>query len=294
MSTTQSYASTAFAGIVCLGALLCFGINHSIAVRNRQALSQLRKYQAREKTIQRISITPFPPMESVHIPVVTYHYVETESPNDVIKRKLTTNPIEFEREIKVLLDAGYTTYFAKDIPRLMRGEIPLSKHNVVLTFDDGYEDFYTIVWPLLKTYRIKGTVFVIPNYLNREGFLTSDQLKELARSEFVEIGAHTMDHVGLGYTNSEIAKFQITQSKKTLEEIIKKPVETFAYPFGSYISDTIEMVKEASFSAAFTTFNSTLIEQKNILAIPRIRSGYLATPRVTETLEQLLKIRAKN
>jgi len=278
------------AAICCGLASVMFAKSYGIQTQNTAILSQNTTDNI--PTISS-SLSPTPPLIqitpiSVNIPVVMYHYVEFVPTSDPAKQKLSINPIEFERQVKELTDTGYTTYFVKEIPRLVKGEIPISSHSAILTFDDGYEDFYSVVWPILKKYNIKGTVYVINNFLGKVGFLSKEQLIELANSDVVEIGAHTMDHINLKGVNDPIAKYQVTESKQDLESIIGAPIETFAYPFGGYRDELASLMKEASLSAVVTTTKGTFINSNNLFTIPRVRAGLLTRGSVSTALTQLI------
>ncbi len=87
-------------------------------------------------------------------------------------------------------------------------------------------------------------------------FLSAEQIKEM-HSSGMTIGAHTHSHPILSKENNSVALNEIKQSKDILEQIIKEPVDYFAYPNGKYDRDFghqhIEMVRSLGFKAAFST-----------------------------------------
>ena len=148
---------------------------------------------------------------------------------DTIRRSLTIPPDLFEKQLQTITENNIPTYFVRDIPDIFTGDKEyIADPSVILTFDDGYQDFYTVVFPLLKKYNVKATVYVINRFLDWKDFLTTKQLKELSESSLVEIGAHTLNHAYLKSISKKIAVYQIVESKRELEELLGKPVETFA------------------------------------------------------------------
>lgn len=275
-----------FAGII----VLCIIIASLYFFRlGQQKLVSVVKQTAVVPTMIPVTPTPVPP-GSIHLPIIMYHYVEyIKETNDLVKKKLTINPGLFEQQLHSFQQEGYITYFVKEIPDILAGKIQLSGRSVVLTFDDGYGDFYSDVVPLLEKYHMKATEYVINDYIGRKGFLTKKELVELAKNPLVEIGAHTLDHVYLKTVPDSLARKQITESKKQLEDLLGVPVETFAYPYGAVGPDTPEFVKEASFSAAVGTNFGQIHSKETIFTLTRIRAGYLVPGRIAQILDKIQK-----
>jgi hypothetical protein len=66
---------------------------------------------------------------------------------------------------------------------------------------------------------------------------------------------------------------EILGSKRQLEEIVGRPVTSFAYPFGrigDYTSDTMMLLREAGFDRACTTYRATVLARTDPLQMPRI------------------------
>ena len=212
------------------------------------------------------------------LPIIMYHYVEgIKDVNDKIRNGLTINPYLFEAQLKTLADNNYKTYFVKEIPGLLKDPKAVASRSAVLTFDDGYEDFYSVVAPLLEKYKVKGTVYVINDFVDRRNFLTTQELKELAKNPYVEIGSHTLDHVYLKGMAKEIATRQIIESKKQLEKTIGRPVRTFAYPYGAFDQQAIDIVKNATFSAAVSVIPGSHHTKDSLYYLFRIRAGRLGS-----------------
>jgi peptidoglycan/xylan/chitin deacetylase (PgdA/CDA1 family) len=87
--------------------------------------------------------------------------------------------------------------------------------------------------------------------------LTLDELKTLAASPLIEIGGHTMSHPTLALTPIDEQYREIAGCRRALQDAVNKPIDAFAYPYGSliqdYSPDTVAVVKETAFTLAFTT-----------------------------------------
>lgn len=224
------------------------------------------------------------------IPIIMYHYVEyVKDINDTIRKKLDISPNLFEGELKALNEANYKWYFARDIPEILSGKVITAPKSIVLTFDDGYEDFYTDVYPILKKYQAKATIYVINDFINRKGFLTDNELQELAKSDLIEIGSHTLDHLYLKTVSRVIAEKQIKESKKLLEDKLGIKIMTFAYPYGAFNQDTVNIVTDAGFTAAVSVIPGSLQSETNLMYLSRIRPGIFLPKTIVSVLENYKK-----
>lgn len=104
--------------------------------------------------------------------------------------------------------------------------------------------------------------------------LTREMLVNLSNSG-VEIGGHTITHPILTKLEDDVARYEIVQNKKVLEEIIGKPLRLFAYPNGKVGKDFdgrhMTMVREAGYVAAFSTAMGAAVKTDNFFQIPRSR-----------------------
>lgn len=227
---------------------------------------------------------------ALKVPILMYHYVEyVKDVNDLIRKKLDINPVLFEAHLKVLHENNYHTYFVKDLPAILNGTIAYSDKSIILTFDDGYEDFYTDVFPLLKKYQMKATEYIIYDYINRKGFMNDQEIHELAGSGLVEIGAHTLDHLYLKKLPVSVAKTQIFDSKAKLEQRFGIKVETFAYPYGAFDQEVVDLVKQAGYTAAVTVMPGAYHSTDNLFYLTRIRPGVFVPSTMIKVLDSYKK-----
>ncbi len=100
--------------------------------------------------------------------------------------------------------------------------------------------------------------------------LTAEELRSLAASGLVEVGAHTVTHALLPAHSADYQMNEIRSGKKDLEEIISRPVKSFAYPFGVYDRKTVKLVREAGFSSACTTSAEMVNLKSRCYELPRM------------------------
>lgn len=233
-----------------------------------QQLSDKRVLGAQTKK----SAIPIP--KTVNIPILMFHYVEyVQNKNDTMRIALNTTPFTLDNEIKTLSDAGYTFMTNKELVDALDGKSRLPAKPIVLTFDDGYRDFYTDAYPILKKYHAKATQYVISGFLNQSNHLLTSQLQEIAKDGLVEIGAHTVNHVWLKGQTLQTVTNEVVQSKSTLEKLIHSPVVSFAYPFGAFDLQALNVVKNAGFLSATSTIPGAEQTQENRYFMYRLRSG---------------------
>ncbi len=130
-----------------------------------------------------------------------------------------------------------------------------------LTFDDGYEDVYTKVYPIMERFGCAFIVFVVSDFIGKERYLSKEQLVELSNNPLCKIGCHTCSHKMLRFCNEEEARMQIAENKAVLEDLTGKRIDYFAYPYGSIYACSkrdIGIVSESGFKYAFSTMQAPL------------------------------------
>lgn len=154
----------------------------------------------------------FGPCES-GVAVLTYHRL---APTAYGRRaSYNVTPARFEEQLTGLLDAGYRPLSLFSILAAARSNDPDLRRSFVVTFDDGYENFYTHALPILRRLRVPATLFPTTAYLDSEAPfpfdadfaevessvdaelwrpLKSDQLREIVADPLIEVGSHTHSH----------------------------------------------------------------------------------------------------
>jgi peptidoglycan/xylan/chitin deacetylase (PgdA/CDA1 family) len=209
------------------------------------------------------------------IPVLMYHEIadttETSS-------RFAVMPNAFADQLAYLHDAGWTTISAGALSAILADDAAvLPERTVVLSFDDGYENFYSRAMPLLAKYRFTATVFMTSGWVKEvapEGpgnqlMLSWAQLSDLARAG-IEIGAHSTTHPELDQLSSEHLHHELFDSKKQLEDHLGMEVPGLAYPFGYSNAAVRELAREAGYTFAYAVGNRIAPLKTDIFSIPRL------------------------
>ena len=206
--------------------------------------------------------TPYIPTDDGIAPLVLmYHLVSDELTG--AGENLHVRPSELRGHIEVLIEKGYTFIFADEFGYS-------GGKTVIMTFDDGYLDNYTNMFPIIKEYNVKVTVFMISDWLDCPDFMTSAMIKEMSDSGLVSIQSHTANHYTLSSLGENELRDQFSRSKSRIEGITGRPVRAISYPGGFYNAQTIEIAKEY-FDFGYTTQSSNTTYGYSVYELPRIR-----------------------
>jgi len=172
--------------------------------------------------------------------------------------------------------------FAKQIEFLRS----VKKRGLLLTFDDGFENFFYNAFPLILKYNIKSIVFVTTDFINKRltfdhltgakgklSPLSWNQLREIA-NKGIDIGSHTLTHPDLSKLNNEIIHREIFESKKIIEDNIGKEVKYFAYPYGAkntFNERIKQIVKNSGYEKAYTNIMGFNSRSSDLYELRRIR-----------------------
>ena len=182
-------------------------------------------------------------------PILEYHQI-TDNPEEGFE-VYSVPPAEFAAQLDYLQEKGYTTITLQDFMRVLHGKGTLPDKPIILTFDDGYEDNYTEMLPILEAHNMKAVVYVITNNIGKPGFLTLEQIKDM-QNRGIEIGSHTADHLSLKNLDDALRRYEIRDSKIFLEWSGLKTIYSFSYPNGDYTSEMIDILKGEEYLSAVT------------------------------------------
>ncbi len=234
-----------------------------------------------------IVLPPIHPNErSVRVPVLLYHYV-SDNPNkeDRARDGLSTPPDTFKAQLATLKAAGYSTITFDELAAFFDGTSTLPSKPVILTFDDGYSDFYFNAYPILAASGMKGIAFISTGLIGGDAYMTWSQVEEIARSPAVVVGAHSVHHYVLTKSSSEVLKSELEVSKQKLEQHAGYPVNWVAYPYGTFDDRVVSAARSAGYVGAVTTLPGSSQYKSRLYHIPRFRAGR----RVGEDLLRLIE-----
>lgn len=230
---------------------------------------------------------------ALRAPVLMYHEIADASQTS---SRLAVSPAVFAAQLAYLRDADYTALTAGALSAILaggRGKLP--ERPVVLTFDDGYEDFYRQAMPLLDRYGFTGTLFMTSGWLAEAGgrrdglrpMLSWRQLAEAAHGG-IEVGAHSSQHPELDRLPEKLLREELYSSKSLLEDELGMPVPGLAYPFGYSNARVRQVAREAGYTYGYAVANTMATEESDPFALPRL------TVRRATTLDSFHRIVAGN
>lgn len=198
------------------------------------------------------------------IPVLLYHGVLD---NTWGAATLFVKPSEFAKQMAYLKDNNYTPIFVSEIDYAYAFEKP-----IIITFDDAYVDVYTNAFPILQTYNFKANIFVITGSIGNNLYMNEEMIKDVDKSNLIEIGSHTISHYKLAEKDEQTIEKELKESKEALEKILNKEINTIAYPSGSFNSTVIKIAQKY-----YSYGLSTLIgkEQSNNINYFKIKRYYV-------------------
>ena len=203
--------------------------------------------------------------------ILMYHYIRTGVPaSDRLGQGLSVAPADLDAQLRVLVQRGYVSVTLDDLVAARQGETVLPPRAAVLTFDDGYADFYTAAWPILQRYGLSATIYIISGKLGQPGYLACDQLRELADAG-VTVAAHSVTHPRLPALSDAALAREMRESRRQLEECLSQPVRHFAYPSGAYDDRVRAAAAEAGYLTATTTRYGVARPDLDPLTLPRLR-----------------------
>ena len=132
------------------------------------------------------------------------------------------------------------------------GDAISAEHAVVVTFDDGCETDLVAATPILREHGFGATCYLTVDFLDRPGFLSRAQVRELAATG-MEIGCHSMSHRYLSDLDDVALYREIVQAKTELELISDCAIRSFSCPGGRYDERVLPMARKAGYDSVTTS-----------------------------------------
>lgn len=208
---------------------------------------------------------------NVIVPILLYHHIAQSETHSQYYVTLEN----FEEQMQLLDNWGYTTITITMLAKAIHEGLLLPPRPIIITFDDSNLDNYNIAFPIMQKYGFTGVVYIVGRYLGAENFINVEQAKEMANAGW-EIGSHSMNHVDLSTITSDERWYEIHGSREFLEKEIGIPILTFAYPFGVYDCNIMDVTYQAGYIAGMGLGNSNDQCTYDLFALHRhtIKSEY--------------------
>lgn len=219
------------------------------------------------------------------VPILCYHNIKDfNAESGEMTKVYSVKPPEFAAQMKALAQAGYQTILPEQLYDYLAYDIALPEKPIMITFDDTRDEQYDIGAAEMKKYGFKGVFFIMTVSINRPGYMSIEQIKNLSDQGHV-VAAHTWDHHRVTKYTGQDWNVQLVKPKAKLEDIIEKPLTDFAYPFGLWNTEAIAELKKSGHKMAFIL--STKRDSVDPLYTIRriIVSGTWSTERMMNSIE---------
>lgn len=194
------------------------------------------------------------------VPILMYHMVSDDIVGTRLP-KLRVSPKKFRAQMAYLKDRGYHSITIKEWLDSRHGKGVCPSKPIIITFDDGYRNFYTSAWPILESHDFKAVVFLVTKYIGgvnswdqekgepEEPLLNAEEIKDLALSG-VEFGSHSHTHQDLTQLPLSAVESDVRASRSVLGGALGNEIIVFSYPYGKENEKIRWAVREAGFQAA--------------------------------------------
>lgn len=218
-----------------------------------------------------------------HPVILTYHSIsDGDSP-------LKISPALFAEQMEWLAANGDIRVLSLSLFLDERQLVPV-RATVILTFDDGYADFYTHAAPVLLKHKLPATVFLPTAYVGRtnswpgqpawvkeEPLMSWEQIKELAAAG-IDFGSHTVNHPDLTTLSPEQVERELAESKREIELHTGQTVAHLCYPYGKW-NPAVRDAATRHYRSACSTMAGTVRATADHRLLPRVDAHYVRDPR---------------
>jgi len=194
----------------------------------------------------------------IGVPVLCYHQIVTDEQYRKKPNAFQVTVAQFREQIEWLAENKFYTISPTDLLAYTKGEKKLEfaqRRPIVITFDDGNDDFVNHAQKILEQHSYKGVLFIYPSYImaHKKRSLTWQEIRRVQeQGHYVE--SHTLWHPKLTTMSEKEQRLQFTDSMRILNEKGGAHVKHLAYPFGLYNSASAKLLQETGYLSAHTTF----------------------------------------
>ncbi len=215
--------------------------------------------------------------------ILTYHSISHG------RSPLCTPPEVFVEQMAWLAASPCRVVSLAELVVGLASKQALPPRAVVLTFDDGFEDFGETAYPILRNHGFPVTVFLVSEYCGRTNLwpgqpgwveerrlMDWSKIKEIA-AEGITFGSHSATHADLSRLTSQAIEQEVLSSKGELEAQLGRPVEFFCYPYGRRSGKAGEIVSRHYLGACGVNMRRVQADS-DLFCLPRIDAFYLRSP----------------
>lgn len=180
------------------------------------------------------------------------------------------NRQDFGRYVASFLDHDYSALSPHQIEE-WRSKSLSGGRRFLVTFDDGLKSSAEAARQLKAERGIPSLLFIVTDFLGKPGYLSSDDLRELA-SAGIDIGLHGKQHIGAPtlIASGVDLSLELRTARENLEQIVGKPIHWYAYPFGEFSASATAAVASAGLRFAFTIEGAAAQRSDSPFLVPRV------------------------
>lgn len=217
------------------------------------------------------------------IPVLLYHSVDTSGSD------ISITPREFKAQMEYLKFSEYRTISLMEYMHYLQTDGKSHPKEVVLTFDDGFKNNYSEVFPVLREYGFTATIFLATNYIDgictweKNEFIPNLQLLSWGEIEemsafSIDFASHSSSHPYLTKLSEAKIRIELLNSKSIIEAKLKKPVTFFSHPYGDTNKQIQRMAEECGYLGAFSSIDFGLANNKdNLYDLKRVGTAHFSS-----------------
>lgn len=222
------------------------------------AKAGLKRFPAK-KSAASVIPAPVAPPQQFSIPILVYHHIRKQEgwSKSTWSWKMTVTPATFERDMQWLEDKGYTSMSLDGLVAALDGKAPLPQKPVVITFDDNNPSQYDVAAPIMEQHSMRGVFYIVSGRIDSSSLIDRAKVLDLAARGH-DIQSHTISHQVLTLLGDQALDAQLKDSKKTLEDLLGKPVLHLAYPGTAHNQRVRDHAKAAGYVTA------TIMDPRNI------------------------------
>lgn len=217
------------------------------------------------------------------VPIIMYHRVtQDDSQKGAYGTYVTVERLE--EHFQTIKRMGLNPITFSELDKIgLEHRFNHGKRYIILTFDDGYQDNFDLLLPLLKKYQFKAVIYAVtgtdhnrwdvehPTKPDQRFELMSHQtMRDIDQSGYVEIGGHTLSHPKLAELDENEQRKEIEQNKTELENLLGRELTTFAYPYGNHNQQTKQLAKQAGYTFTVATDSGPIGMHQDLQQIRRI------------------------
>lgn len=160
----------------------------------------------------------------------------------------------------------------------------VGRDDVTLSFDDGNWSDINTVLPALRQRNLTATFFIVPSWLGEPGFMSKQDLKELAAAGMT-IGNHGLQHHDWTTLERDRLEHEVAQGRRLLEELTATEIKTLAIPFGAYNDTVLDTLRGQAYEHIYTSDGGTADPEAWLQPREHLKADY-DPPKIAALLQQ--------